>query len=71
MGVAKFGQSIARVEDRTLLLGRGQYVDDINLPGQAHGVLIYSSHARARIKSVDTVAPGVVLGRCAFSRARM
>jgi carbon-monoxide dehydrogenase large subunit len=53
MGVAKFGQSIRRVEDRALLTGRGRYVDDISLPAQAHGVLVYSSHAHARIRSVN------------------
>src|SRR5262249_59151572 len=54
MTIAKFGQSMPRVEDRVLLTGRGRYVDDMSLPGQAHGVLVYSSHAHARIKSVDT-----------------
>jgi carbon-monoxide dehydrogenase large subunit len=64
MTVAKFGQSVLRVEDRALLTGRGRYVDDISLPGQAHGVLVYSSHAHARIRSVDTSraghCPGVI-----------
>ena len=54
MSIAKFGQALPRVEDRKLLTGRGCYVDDINLPGQAHGVIVYSSHSRARIKSIDT-----------------
>src|SRR5262245_13952530 len=54
MTMARFGDSIPRVEDRALLLGRGRYVDDISLPRQAHGVLIHSSHAHARIRSVDT-----------------
>jgi len=49
MTIAKFGQSMPRVEDRVLLTGRGRYVDDMSLPGQAHGVLVYSSHAHARI----------------------
>src|SRR5262249_24997861 len=30
------------------------YVDDINLPMQTHGVVVYSHHARARIRSIDT-----------------
>jgi carbon-monoxide dehydrogenase large subunit len=64
MTIARFGQSILRVEDRALLTGRGRYVDDLSLPGQAHGVLVYSSHAHARIRSVDTSrarrCPGVL-----------
>jgi aerobic carbon-monoxide dehydrogenase large subunit len=64
MTLAKFGQSVPRVEDHALLTGRGRYVDDISLPGQAHGVLVYSSHAHARIRSVDTsrarCCPGVI-----------
>jgi carbon-monoxide dehydrogenase large subunit len=54
MSRAKVGQALPRVEDRKLLTGRGCYVDDINLPRQAHGVIVYSNHARARIKSIDT-----------------
>ena len=54
MNSAKFGQALPRVEDRKLLTGRGRYVDDINLPLQAHGVVVYSNHAHARIKSIDT-----------------
>jgi aerobic carbon-monoxide dehydrogenase large subunit len=51
---AKFGQALPRVEDRRLLTGTGCYVDDINLPMQAHGVVVHSNHARARIRSIDT-----------------
>ena len=54
MSTAKFGQALPRVEDRKLLTGRGRYVDDISLPLQAHGVVVYSNHARARIKSIDS-----------------
>jgi CO/xanthine dehydrogenase Mo-binding subunit len=54
MNNVKFGQALPRVEDRKLLTGRGCYVDDIDLPMQAHGVVVYSNHARARIRSIDT-----------------
>jgi carbon-monoxide dehydrogenase large subunit len=61
---ARFGQALPRVEDRKLLTGSGCYVDDISLPGIAHGVLVYSNQAHARIKSIDTGqalrAPGVL-----------
>jgi carbon-monoxide dehydrogenase large subunit len=58
------GQSVERREDTRFLTGRGQYTDDITLPGQTHGVFLRSPHAHARIKSISTAAaakaPGVV-----------
>ena len=58
------GQSVERREDTRFLTGRGQYTDDITLPGQTYGVFLRSPHAHARIKSIDTSAaakaPGVV-----------
>ena len=58
------GQSVERREDTRFLTGRGQYTDDITLPGQTHGVFLRSPHAHARIKSINTTAaakaPGVV-----------
>jgi len=62
----KFGtaQPLRRFEDQRLLLGQGRYVDDINLPGQAYGVVLRSPHAHAAIKSIDTAdakaMPGVL-----------
>jgi len=64
--VNKFGvgQPVPRLEDPRFITGRGRYVDDFELPHQAHGVLVMSPHAHARIKSVDTfkakAAPGVL-----------
>jgi carbon-monoxide dehydrogenase large subunit len=53
------GQSVSRFEDPRLLRGQGQFVDDQNLAGQAHAVLVRSPHAHARINSIDTrAAPG-------------
>jgi carbon-monoxide dehydrogenase large subunit len=64
MTYGKFGEALPRVEDRKLLTGRGCYVDDITLPGIAHGVLVHSRHAHARIRSIDAAralrAPGVL-----------
>ena len=60
----KFGQALPRIEDRKFLTGRGCYIDDISLAGIAHGVIVYSNHAHARIRSIDTTralrAPGVL-----------
>jgi carbon-monoxide dehydrogenase large subunit len=54
--VNKFGigQPVPRVEDPRFITGRGRYVDDIDLPHLAHGVVVMSPHAHARIKSIDT-----------------
>jgi carbon-monoxide dehydrogenase large subunit len=50
------GQSVVRREDARFLTGRGQYTDDIVLPGQTYGYFLRSPHAHARIKSLN-VAP--------------
>ena len=58
------GASILRVEDRRFLLGRGRFVADIAVAGEAHCVLVRSPHAHARVVAIDTAAaaacPGVV-----------
>jgi aerobic carbon-monoxide dehydrogenase large subunit len=50
------GQSVRRREDPRLIQGLGRYVDDVNLPRQAYGVVVRSPHAHARIRSIDTAA---------------
>ncbi|WP_298261236.1 molybdopterin cofactor-binding domain-containing protein [Bradyrhizobium sp.] len=48
------GQSIARVEDATLLTGRGRFMDDIGVhPGTLHAAFLRSPHAHADIVSID------------------
>ena len=53
-----------RLEDQRMLTGRGRYVSDWNLPGQAHAHFLRSDRAHAEILSVDTSAalahPGVL-----------
>ena len=57
------GQSIRRREDARLLLGKGQYIADLELPGMLHAVFVRSPHAHARLARVDVraalAAPGV------------
>ncbi len=57
------GRSLRRLEDRRFLTGRGRYVDDINVPGQLHGVVLRSPHGHALIEGIDAAAaramPGV------------
>ena len=58
------GTPIRRREDQRFLTGTGQYVDDVNRPGQTYAWMVRSSVAHAVIKRVDTskaeAAPGVV-----------
>ena len=57
------GAPIERVEDLRFLRGRGQYLDDLNRPGQWHAAVVRSNVAHGRVRAVDTVAalalPGV------------
>jgi carbon-monoxide dehydrogenase large subunit len=58
------GQSVQRKEDKRLLTGHGQYVDDVVLPGMLHGAFLRGDVARAAITHLDVSAakelPGVV-----------
>src|SRR5580704_3762875 len=59
------GRSIPRVEDSTLLSGRGRFIDDLGVrPGTLHAAILRSPHAHADIVSIETAAakrsPGVV-----------
>ena len=47
---------VRRKEDARFIRGRGQFVDDIQLPGMLHGAILRSPLAHARIVSVDTAA---------------
>src|SRR5215470_1893042 len=59
-----FGKSIKRREDPRFITGRGNYVDDVRLPGMTYAAFVRSPHAHARIRKIDTSAaarhPGVV-----------
>jgi carbon-monoxide dehydrogenase large subunit len=56
------GESIKRKEDGRFLRGRGNYLDDITLPGMLHMAIVRSPHAHARILGVDTAAASAVPG---------
>jgi carbon-monoxide dehydrogenase large subunit len=60
----RIGESIKRKEDSRFLRGKGNYLDDIELPDMLHMAVLRSPHAHARIKSIDTAAasamPGVI-----------
>ena len=58
------GQGVRRTEDPRLLKGLGQFLDDVPLPQLAHGFILRSPHAFARIRSIEVEAaqsaPGVL-----------
>ncbi len=58
------GARVRRVEDPRFLLGKGRYVDDIQLPGALALAFVRSPYAHARLGRVDVSAakahPGVV-----------
>jgi carbon-monoxide dehydrogenase large subunit len=58
------GHRVKRVEDDRFIRGKGNYVEDVNLPGMLHMSILRSPYAHARIKSIDTskaaAVPGVV-----------
>src|SRR6478672_5455602 len=62
--VGGMGHSIKRKEDGRFIQGKGNYVDDVNLPGMVFGHMVRSPFAHARLKSVNTekakALPGVL-----------
>src|SRR5688572_27221354 len=63
--IGGLGASRKRVEDNRFIRGKGNYVDDIVLPGMLHMEILRSPLAHARIVSTDTskawAIPGVRL----------
>jgi carbon-monoxide dehydrogenase large subunit len=58
------GDSIKRKEDDRFIRGKGNYLDDVVLPGMLHMAIHRSPFAHAKIRSINTAAaqavPGVV-----------
>jgi aerobic carbon-monoxide dehydrogenase large subunit len=58
------GHSVKRKEDERFIRGKGNYVEDIKLPGMLYMSILRSPFAHARINSIDTSRaeelPGVV-----------
>lgn len=48
------GQRVPRREDRRLLTGRGQFVDDVGIPGALHVAFARSAIARGRITAIHS-----------------
>jgi 2-furoyl-CoA dehydrogenase large subunit len=65
------GQSVERVEDLSLLSGRGRYIDDLPLrPDTLHAAVLRSPHAHAKIRAIDTAAAAAASGVAAVVTGR-
>jgi carbon-monoxide dehydrogenase large subunit len=65
MATAKLlGASIKRREDPRFITGKGNYTDDLKLPGMTYAAFVRSPHAHAGIRKIDATKalkhPGVV-----------
>src|SRR5882724_10755325 len=62
--ISGMGHSMKRKEDPRFIRGRGNYVDDIQLPGMLHMDIVRSPFAHAKIKSINAdkalKVPGVL-----------
>jgi len=57
------GRRVPRSDAAAKVTGRAVYINDLELPGMLHGAILYSDHAHARIRHIDTTKakalPGV------------
>ena len=62
--VGGMGHPIKRKEDLRFLQGKGNYVDDVQLPDMVYGHIVRSPYAHARLKGINTAEalklPGVL-----------
>ena len=61
--IGGMGHSVKRKEDPRFIRGQGEYIEDVNLPGQLWLDIVRSPYAHATIKSIDATEalkiPGV------------
>ncbi|MBI5292676.1 MAG: carbon-monoxide dehydrogenase large subunit [Chloroflexi bacterium] len=60
------GHSMKRKEDPRFLQGKGNYIDDIKLPGMLWLGIVRSPYAHARIKNIDTSKAAKIPGVAGF-----
>src|SRR5512135_2714562 len=62
--VQGLGHNRKRVEDARFLQGKGNYIDDLKLPGMLYLAIVRSPYAHARIKKINSekamAIPGVL-----------
>src|SRR5215469_10399938 len=72
MSGKSIGARVLRTEDARLLTGKGEFVDDIVLPGMLHAAFVRASFAHASIRGVDAPAALAVSGvHAVFTAADM
>ncbi len=63
-GIQGLGKRVKRKEDPRFIRGKGNYIDDITLPGMLYLDIVRSPHAHAKILNIDAskalAMPGVV-----------
>jgi carbon-monoxide dehydrogenase large subunit len=64
------GSPVERTEDLRFLRGRGQYVGDLDRPGQWHAAIVRSSVAHGRLRAIDTADAKSLHGVRAIITAR-
>ena len=64
------GQPVSRLEDPVLLRGEGRYTDDMNLPGQAYGVVVRSRVAHGVLRGIETAEAAAMPGVLAVLTAQ-
>src|SRR3954471_24061508 len=62
--IGGMGHSVKRKEDPRFIRGKGEYIEDVNLPGQLWLDIVRSPYAHATIKGIDATealkVPGVL-----------
>ena len=62
-GTARVGERTVRMDSTEKLLGTGEFVDDMQVPGMLHGAVLRTKYPRAMAKKIDISAaralPGV------------
>ena len=48
------GKRIPKLDAEEKVTGKAIYINDLKIPGMLHGKILYSTHAHARIKRIDT-----------------
>lgn len=54
MAAEGIGARVLRKEDKRFITGNGRYTDDMTMPRMGHAAFVRSTHAHARIKSINT-----------------
>ena len=69
--IGGMGHSVKRKEDPRFIRGKGEYIDDVNLPGQLWLDIVRSPYAHATIKGIDATEALKILASSPSSPARI